>query len=97
MIDRASAKSLALKHVQELYGAEPEIAVVEGEPVETVHAWIFFYNAKRYLETGEFSHALAGNGPILVNKSTSAIEMFGTAVPFEILFADYDARQSLNG
>jgi hypothetical protein len=93
MIDRASAKAMALKYMEENFGREPELAIVDGEPSETDHAWIFFYNTKRYLETGEFSEALAGNGPILVNKRTGVVEAFGTAIPLEKLFAEYEKKQ----
>lgn len=93
MIDRASAKAMAWKYIEENFGREPELAIVDREPSDTAHAWIFFYNTKRYLETGEFSEALAGNGPILVNKSTGAIEAFGTAIPLERLFAEYEKKQ----
>lgn len=93
MIDRASAKAMALKYMDENFGREPELAIVDGEPSETTHAWIFFYNTKRYLETGEFSEALAGNGPILVNKITGAIDAFGTAIPLEKLLAQYEEEK----
>ena len=96
MIDRTSAKAMVLRYMEESFGREPELAIVDGEPSETAHAWIFFYNTKRYLETGEFSEALAGNGPILVNKITGAIEAFGTAIPLERLFAEYEEKQRIS-
>ena len=95
MIDRHTAKAMALKHMDENFGREPVLAIVDGEPSETVHAWVFFYNTKEYLETGDFSEALAGNGPILVNKVSGEIEAFGTAVPLDELFAEYDKKQHL--
>mgnify|MGYP001952417046 CR=1 FL=1 len=36
-----------------------ELAICEVKEHE--FGWVFFYNSKRYLETGEFSAALAGN------------------------------------
>lgn len=32
-------------------------------------AWAFNYNSRLYVETGEVSHALAGNGALVVPKS----------------------------
>jgi hypothetical protein len=93
MIDRASAKAMALKYMDETFGREPALAIVDAEPLETAHAWVFFYNTRGYLETGEFSEALAGNGPILVNKATGNIEVLGTAIPLDKLFAEYERKQ----
>lgn len=45
--------------------------------------WVFFYNSRAYLETGSFSHALAGNGPIVVERSTGAVHQLTTARPVE--------------
>lgn len=89
-IDRASAKAIALKYMNENFGRDPELAIVDGEPSEITHAWVFFYNTRRYLETGEFSDALAGNGPILVNKRNGDVAAFGMAISLETLFADYE-------
>lgn len=93
MIDRASAKTMAVKYMDENFGCDPELVIVDGGPSETTHAWVFFYNTREYVETGEFSAALAGNGPILVNKITGNIETFGMAVPLEKVFAEYDKKQ----
>lgn len=93
MIDRHAAKAMALKYMDENFGREPELAIVDGEPSETAHAWVFFYNTRGYLESGDFSEALAGNGPILVNKMSGEIEAFGTAVPLDKLFAEYEKKQ----
>ena len=94
MIDRDSAKAMVWSYLDENFGREPELAIVDGEPSETTHAWIFFYNTREYLETGEFSAALAGNGPVLVNKVTGDIEAFGAATALDELFAEYERRQS---
>ncbi len=35
--------------------------------------FVFFYNTKAYWETRDFSHALAGNGPLLVRKEIGEV------------------------
>jgi len=45
--------------------------------------WVFFYNSRAYIETGSFSHALAGNGPIVVDRGTGAIHELTTARPID--------------
>lgn len=44
--------------------------------------WVFFYNSRAYVEDGDEIEALAGNGPIVVEK-TGQIHTLGTALPVE--------------
>ena len=57
--------------------------VLDGDPKETEFGWVFFYNSKRYIETGDVNGALAGNGPIVIMKSTGDVLGTGTAKPLE--------------
>jgi hypothetical protein len=45
--------------------------------------WVFYYNSRAYLETGMISHALAGNGPIVVDKDFGTVHELATARPTE--------------
>lgn len=63
---------------------EPDDEVVlSGEPTETEFGWVFFYNSKHYVETGDVSYALTGNAPIVVMKATGEIRGTGTAHTLE--------------
>ncbi|WP_430649450.1 YrhB domain-containing protein [Bradyrhizobium uaiense] len=44
---------------------------------------MFFYNSSRYIETGDIAFALAGNGPIFVDRN-GAVKTLPTSVPWEI-------------
>jgi hypothetical protein len=46
---------------------------------ETPFAWIFFYNTRSYLETGNMYHALGGNSPYFISKKDGNIQRFSTA------------------
>jgi len=35
--------------------------------------FVFFYNTKAYWETRDFTHALAGNGPLLIRKENGEV------------------------
>jgi hypothetical protein len=61
---------------------------MSSQPLSTMN----FYNSKRFLETGEFSHRLAGNGPVIVNKHDGTIEFFGAREPVETVIQDYVRR-----
>lgn len=51
---------------------------------------VFFYNAKKYLESGVISYALAGNGPVITEKSNGRIAAFGTNKPVDVLINEYE-------
>jgi hypothetical protein len=70
-----------------------ELAIDDSATRQEQWCWVFFYNSRAYLETGSFSHALTGNGPIVVEKDTGAIHELATARPVdEQLEALRDAR-----
>lgn len=51
--------------------------------------WFFCYQSKEYLETGNFSAQLAGNGPFLIDKETGELHVLGTAKPLEEYLDQY--------
>jgi hypothetical protein len=71
--------------------ADPFI-VVENDTIEKSFGWVFFYNSKKFLETGEFRQRLAGNGPVIVNKHNGSIEFFGTNKPPQEIVEEYEKR-----
>ena len=60
-----------------------ELVLIEQQTLERNFGWVFFYDTKRHLETGDFRHALAGNAPIVVTKADGRIHETGTAYPIE--------------
>ncbi|MVM29925.1 hypothetical protein GO755_07770 [Spirosoma sp. HMF4905] len=59
---------------------------------EESFGWIFFYNSKEFLETGNLSYALGGNSPIIINKQTGELWETGTAHPVEYYIEKYKAK-----
>lgn len=45
--------------------------------------WVAGFNTRVYWETREVSHALAGNGPIFIDKTTHQVRFGTTAIPVE--------------
>ncbi|MFC0251212.1 hypothetical protein [Massilia consociata] len=52
-----------------------EDLVLMPSPFGMATTLAYTYQTKAYVATGDFIHALAGNGPILVNKLTGAVEV----------------------
>lgn len=45
--------------------------------------WVAGYNTRAYLETGSVVHALAGGGPIIINRRTGHARLGTSALPAE--------------
>ena len=71
MLSFEEAKELAYQFVNEKYnlGADDEILILGEETRETSDGWIFQYNSRKYLETGNTLFMMQVNYPIIVNKA----------------------------
>jgi hypothetical protein len=56
--------------------------------------WLFCFNSKEYIETGNFSAQLAGNGPFLIDKNTGKLTVFGTAQSPDKYLEEYRKHDS---
>lgn len=66
--------------------------VVTDATIERPWGWVFFYESRRFLETGDFPSRLVGNAPIVVNGATGHAEHSGTAHPIEHYIAEYEIK-----
>jgi hypothetical protein len=65
--------------------------VLENKTIEKEWGWIFFYQSKTYIESGNFQDMLSGNAPIIVNRSTGTLSHTGTAFHLEHYLKEYEA------
>jgi len=65
--------------------------VLEDETIEKEWGWVFFYQSKAYLESGDFRDMLGGNAPIMVNRTTGALTVTGTAFNIEHYINEYES------
>jgi hypothetical protein len=89
MLQKSEALELVSKRLEEKSSEDVQCVVVEESTIEEPWGWIFFYQSKKYLETGIFTHRLAGNGPVLVDKMTGEIDFFGSLPSLDAILADY--------
>lgn len=67
-----------------------DCAVLEEETTEKPWGWVFFYQSKEYIETGDFRHMVGGNAPIIVNRVTGELIHTGTAHDIEHYINEYE-------
>ncbi len=77
MLSFEDARAMAAERIAD----DPLDLVLHPEPEEHEFGWIFSYTTRRFAETGDISQALAGNAPMLVDKHTGKLWVFGTAYP----------------
>ncbi|MCY6493928.1 YrhB domain-containing protein [Leptolyngbya sp. GGD] len=94
MLDKESAQQFVLKYINDNYHiADDELVVVDEYTIEKEYGWVFFYESKRYLETGSFSDRVLGNVPILVEKQ-GKLHPFGSVRSVEEYLIEYENSRS---
>lgn len=73
-----------------------EMVLLDRDTMVKPYGWIFFYNSRRFVETGNVIYALGGNGPVVVERTTGRITHLGTARPFEEEVADFEGKNYLS-
>ena len=69
----------------------PELVVVRVD--ERERSWIAHYQSKPWVESGDFSQSIVGNGPYVISKATGEFAIAGTAAPLSDRITD--AEQAL--
>ncbi|HDR9875543.1 TPA: hypothetical protein QDE50_00455 [Burkholderia cenocepacia] len=57
--------------------------VVEGKTIEKQYGWVFVFNSRKYLETGNILFSLGGNGPIVVERESGRLHQLGSALSLQ--------------
>jgi hypothetical protein len=87
MLTYADAKRLAETYVDISTRGKGTISGVTAKPC----GWVFFYNSREYLETGNPRSCYAGNAPFIVDRIDGELRVTGTAEPLEVYLAAYEA------
>lgn len=94
MLSDADCRSLAEQHLARIAQQCGEGLVLLARPFETPATLAYTYQTSAFLATGDYTHALAGNGPILVSKLSGAVEVAGTALGVEDYVREFEANSS---
>ena len=83
------ARTLAESWVRAM--SEVDAELVKDATIARPYGWVFFYQSRAHLQNpSDFSSALVGNAPILVDKVDCEIRVLGTARPVEWYLAEYE-------
>lgn len=94
MLSDVDCHSLAEQCLARIAQQSGENFVLMARTFETAATLAYTYQTSDFVTTGDFTHALAGNGPILVNKLTGTVEVVGTALPVEDYIREFEAKNA---
>ena len=90
MLSYSQALTIAKKEVIKLSMPDDEYIIVEDQVTEMSWGWVFIYNSRQFIETGDDQYQLMGNAPIFINKETGQIRHTGTAHDIDHYVAEYE-------
>lgn len=95
-MDLDSARAMVSKLINSGYNVPgDELVIVDEETIEKDYGWIFFYTSREYLETGDISAMVAGNGPIVVEKDGTVTHL-GSARPAEYSIPEFELKRGFS-
>ena len=90
-MDKHQAQSLIEQRLEEnrnpLFNGE--VVILEEHTIETDFGWVFFYQTKRWVETGDMMDGLVGNAPFIIDRRDGSIHVTGTARPTQYYIENY--------
>jgi hypothetical protein len=94
-IARADAEAIALNYLnRDFHHPRDSLVILPDPAIEKPYGWIFFYQSHAFLETGDFTFQLLGNGPVVV-RDDGTTRTLGSARPPEEKIAAYEADHGL--
>ena len=94
MIDKQTAQKAVLEFINPPYThVYPNDELIIVDSLDKEYGWIFFYDSKRYWETKDFQYVIAGNAPIVVEKSDGSLHVLNTAQELDDMIGDYEKRR----
>lgn len=86
MKNKSEARNEVLAHIKAM---ENDYIVLDDETIEGDFGWVFFYDSRKFHETGELTYAIAGNSPLIYERETGNIISTGTAYSLEKYLSSY--------
>ncbi len=91
-------KKIALGYLKNLSKINNiEFILLENETILEDEFYVFFYDSKEFIDTGDSKYILAGNSPIIISKKDGEVFETGTAYPIEYYIENFKLYGDPNG
>jgi hypothetical protein len=77
------ARRVAEKYLDDVFPADQRAEIVTTTVWEYETCWMVGYQTRAFVESGSWSDALAGGGPVIINKGTGQVRMGTSTLPPE--------------
>src|SRR5262245_58815365 len=95
---RDEAETTALEYLDASPAGRRHALVIErARTREEPFGWVFFYNSRRFIDSGDPQHSLGGNAPLIVDRDSGAVVPTGTARDIDYYISYYAKNRSLIG
>jgi hypothetical protein len=91
VVSDVECRALAEQYLLRLAQQWGEELVLMPSSFETSATFAYTYNTADYVATGDYIHALGGNGPLMASKLNGEIKQAGTALPPEHYIREFEA------
>ena len=90
-------KKIINKHLKKIQvSIGEEIVLIDEATIEKDFGWVFFYDSKKGVDTGNFLDSLYGNTPLIVDREDGCVYETGTAYPVEVYIENYKREKGKN-
>ena len=94
---RDEAAAIAEGYLNDRYqDPDDHLVVLVDAAIKKPYGWVFFYQSRRYLDTGYFLHQLVGSGPVVVLRD-GTVHTLGSAREPEQEIRDFEVRLGFLG
>lgn len=96
MIDKDAARKIALDFLAKKRRADaPELVLLDDKTIERPFGWVFFYEAKKFLNSHDVKERLIGNSPFIIDRNDGSLHVTGTRRPIEFYLEAYEKTGKL--
>lgn len=90
-MDFDEARVIAHRKLEE---SDPEgrMVMLDDQTIERVFGWVFRYNSRQYLESGDFMDMVPGVGPLVVFRHDGSAEFLTTSKPADRSLDEIEER-----
>ncbi len=89
------ARAIAEQQLKSWSHGDIELIILESEIIEKWYGWIFCYNSKKYLETGDIMDSVVGNCPLFISKLNGEIDTYFTSYSLESMMEIHEEEFKL--